>query len=95
MITTVLLPFAVQFIHSFEKHEYVECSAHNKKHIDQHSYKDCAVFHFNINHNSISFSSEETLHENICTVTKIETVQHQLVSIKINHKSPRAPPILL
>jgi len=46
LITTVLLPFAVQFKHSFQKHEHAVCKAQNIVHFDTHKI-DCSFFHFN------------------------------------------------
>ena len=36
LVTTILLPFAVQFVHSFEKHEHSVCHSQNKTHFDSH-----------------------------------------------------------
>jgi ABC-type glycerol-3-phosphate transport system permease component len=89
---TVLLPFAVQFLHAFEHHEQV-CTE-NKVHIDHHKV-DCSVFHFKINHNAIDFSSEEKLVENTIFSNIINTAEAQLTSANPQYKSSRAPPVLL
>jgi hypothetical protein len=94
LVTTILLPFAVQFVHSFEKHEHSVCHSQNKTHFDSHEI-DCSVFHFKINNNTISFSSivfspVVSFREGI-----IISVKHQFLSETPQHKSSRAPPYLL
>lgn len=64
MITTVLLPFAVQLNHSFKDHQYSYCKAQNSIHFDAHEM-DCTVFHFKINTPKIDFSSEIHFTENL------------------------------
>jgi alpha-D-ribose 1-methylphosphonate 5-triphosphate synthase subunit PhnI len=90
----VLLPFAVQFNHSFKKHEHSYCKAQNIIHFDTHE-TDCSVFHFKINHHKIDFSSAIHLAEKIENFEKIFTVETQISSVKIQHKASRAPPLLL
>lgn len=92
LIITVLLPFAVQFLHSFEHHEHI-CSE-NDIHIDSHEL-DCSVFHFKINHNSIDFSSEEILFENNISESNIFTIEESKSLVSLHYKSSRAPPFLL
>ena len=94
MITTVLLPFAVQFDHSFKKHDYSFCKAQNVVHFDAHEM-DCAIFHFKINTHKIDFSSEIFLAEKIENEEKILSVETQTSSVKLHYKSSRAPPFLL
>jgi hypothetical protein len=84
----------VQFVHSFEKHEHLICNEQNKLHFDTHEI-DCSVFHFKINTNSIDFSSKELKTTVFFNEEKISSVEHQLSSEKLPHKSPRAPPYLL
>lgn len=92
LIITVLLPFAVQFLHSFEHHDHI-CSE-NDIHIDTHEL-DCSVFHFKINQQSIDFSSEEFLSENTTSNNKLFTIEEQIFAVHIQYKSSRAPPFLL
>ncbi|MDF1516405.1 MAG: hypothetical protein RQ864_05210 [Lutibacter sp.] len=94
MITTVLLPFAVQFNHSFENHEHSVCKAQNTVHFDNHEI-DCSVLHFKINNNNIDFSSEIHLAEKLENEEKIVTAEAQTSSAKFHYKSSRAPPFLL
>jgi len=94
LITTVLLPFAVQFNHSFKSHEHAVCKAQNKIHFDTHEI-DCSVFHFKINNHRIDFSSEIHLTEKPKNEEKILSVITQISSVKIQYKSSRAPPFLL
>ncbi len=94
MITTVLLPLAVQFNHSFQKHENSYCKAQNIIHFDTHEI-DCSVFHFKINNNKIDFSSEIHLAEKLGLEEKILSVETRISSVKFQHKSSRAPPFLL
>lgn len=94
MITTVLLPFAVQFNHSFQKHENSFCKAQNTIHFDAHEI-DCSIFHFKINTNKIDFSSEIHLTEKLDNEEKTLSVETQISSVKIQYKSSRAPPFLL
>lgn len=84
----------MQFVHSFEKHEHLICNEQNKLHFDTHEI-DCSVFHFKINTNTIDFSSKE-LNTTIVFIEEILiSVEHQISSENIQHKSPRAPPYLL
>lgn len=92
LIITVLLPFAVQFLHSFEHHDHF-CSE-NDIHIDIHEL-DCSVFHFHINQNSIDFPSEEILTEITVSENIIFTIEEQKSSVNLHYKSSRAPPYLL
>lgn len=94
MIITVLLPFAVQFTHSFQKHEHAVCKAQNIIHFDSHEI-DCSVLHFKINTNKIDFPSETHLTEKVDINQKILFVETGISSIKIQYKSSRAPPFLL
>lgn len=88
----MLLPFAVQFIHSFEKHEHI-CNV-NDIHIDEHEL-DCSVFHFRINQNSIDFSSDVVFLESNIANNVIFHSEAQLSSFQYFNKSSRAPPTLL
>lgn len=92
LIITVLLPFAVQFLHTFEHHDHF-CSEKDI-HIDSHEL-DCDVFHFKINQNSVDFSSEAILIENNNFKNKLFNIEEQFFSVQVQYKSSRAPPILL
>lgn len=89
-----MLPFAVQFVHSFEKHEHLVCHSQNKIHFDTHEI-DCSVFHFKINTNKIEFSSTFLKAADFKNEGKIYSDEHQISSEKPQHKSSRAPPYLL
>jgi len=90
----VLLPFAVQFIHSFEKHEHSVCYAQNIIHFDTHEI-DCSVFHFKINTNIFTFESKITLSENDFDFENNYSEIQKLKAVKLYSKSSRAPPFLL
>ncbi len=90
----MLLPFAVQFNHSFKKHEHSVCKAQNIIHFDTHEI-DCSVLHFKINTLKINFSSEIHLAEILENEEKIVTAEAQTTSTKLHYKSSRAPPFLL
>lgn len=92
LITTVLLPFAIQFSHSLEKHEHI-CST-NDLHIDTHEL-DCSVFHFKVNHNSIDFTSEKILFQNNNIENTIISLEAQIALIPQYKKPSRAPPVVL
>lgn len=94
LVATVLLQFAIQFVHAFENHQHKVCHAQNKVHIDKHEI-DCAVFHYKINHNSIELSSSFLIAENHVIVGKIYSTENQISSVKLQFKSSRAPPSLL
>lgn len=94
LITIVLLPFAIQFSHAFEKHEYSVCDAQNVVHL-HHPKTNCSIFHYQINYNTIDFSTNFILAPATIIVEKIYAAEDQNSSIKINFKSSRAPPILL
>ena len=94
MITTVLLPFAVQFNHSLVKHKHAVCKAQNSIHFDTHEI-NCSVLHFKINTLKIDFSSEIHLAEKLENIEQIVTAEAQTASAKFHYKSSRAPPFLL
>ncbi|MDP3359704.1 MAG: hypothetical protein Q8S41_10185 [Lutibacter sp.] len=94
MIATVLLPIAVQFNHSFKKHEHLVCKTQNITHFDAHEI-DCSVFHFRIDTHKIDYSSEIHFAEKLENEEKIVTAEAQTASAKFHYKSSRAPPFLL
>ena len=89
-----MLHFAIQLSHALTPHEYSVCNAQHKIHVDTHEI-DCSLYHFQINYNSIVFSSNFTIAENVSTEEKIYATEDQNASAKLHHKSPRGPPILL
>ena len=94
LITIVLLPFVVQFTHAFEKHEYSVCNTQDIVHIHNHK-TDCSVFHFQINYNTIDFSSNFLFETIKKFEEKIYASEGKNPSTNLNHKSTRAPPSLL
>jgi hypothetical protein len=94
LLVALLLPFAVQFIHSFEKHEHSVCNAQNIIHFDSHEI-DCSVFHFKINTNTIDFENKITFTENDFKFQKIHSQIEEFKAVTLYFKSSRAPPFLL
>lgn len=94
LLTTVLLPFAIQFSHSFENHEHLACNQEQNVHIHDHEY-DCAVFHFKINTNTIEFPSIEIFTDKDFVKFQILTAVNRGNSVLFYSKSSRAPPHLL
>ncbi len=94
LLVAVLLPFAVQFIHSFKKHEHSVCNAQNKVHFDIHEI-DCSVFHFIINTNAVNFESEITFLDNDFDFEKNYSEKLKIKTVELYFKSSRAPPFLL
>lgn len=94
LVTTVLLPFAVQFFHSLNLHEYVKCETQKTTHIHSHS-SNCSVFHFKINQNSVAFSSKHNTSENEIINEKPQQNDSFIVSLKFYPNLLRAPPFLL
>lgn len=92
---TVLLPFAVQFSHSFTHTNHAtSCSSPQDLHIDSH-YNDCKILHFKINQNAISFNTETS--KNILNNFGNKTLgyfQHFITSV-LTTTTSRAPPVLL
>ena len=89
----ILLPFAVQLSHDLEHHHEHACLL-SDLHIGNHEH-DCDVFHFKIDQNTIDFPSEVIETKYTLLGSKIITSEAQLASIKLTHKSSRAPPVLL
>ncbi len=89
-----MLPFAIQLAHAFEKHEFSICHAENKIHFDSHT-SNCAVFHYKINNNTVSFSSINSTTIDRIIEEKIYAAENQNSSVKLYFKSSRAPPFLL
>lgn|GEM_PF-1325663 len=94
LVTTILLPFAAQLVHSFEKHEHSICYAQNKIHFDTHEI-DCSVFHFKIKNNKIDFSSKINRSENLDKEEKIILIKDQIPSETPHFISLKSPPFLL
>ena len=94
LITTVLLPFAIQFSHSFEEHDHLACNKEQNVHIHNHEF-ECSIFHFNFNTNSIEFPSIENFTEKDFIRFQILTAESQPNSVLFYSKSSRAPPYLL
>lgn len=92
LLIAVLLPFAVQFIHSFENHEHI-CDV-NDLHLDEHKI-ECSIFHFKINQDSIDFSTEVVFSENDNSNKLILSSESQQTSFQYFNKASRAPPSLL
>lgn len=90
LIITVLLPFAVQFIHILDHHHEHVCLA-TDLHIDSHE-QDCSVFHFKIDQNSIFFPIKFEFIQKPIFNFKIATIEYILKKVQINKKSSRAPP---
>ncbi|WP_089377501.1 hypothetical protein [Lutibacter flavus] len=89
-----MLPFAVQFAHSFETHEHLVCKSQNKLHFDSHEI-DCSVFHFKINTDTIDFNSNYTAYDSKLNIEKFYKAEHQITSVKLYYKTSRGPPVLL
>ena len=81
-------------MHSFEIHEHLACNSQNKIHFDTHEI-DCSVFHFKINTNTIEFNSNFSDCNSDLNTEKVYAVGDQIISIKLQFKSSRAPPVLL
>ena len=94
LITVVLLPFAVQFSHAFEKHKHLVCEAQNITHFDTHEV-DCSVFHFKINTNTVEFIATEYIAQNILIEEKRTSFKSITATANINYKSLRAPPYFI
>ena len=94
LIAVVLLPFGVQFVHSFTTHEHSICHEQNKTHFDTHEI-DCSVLHFKIDTNSIDFYSSISSASTIVVEEKIYATKNQITSLNLHFKSSRAPPVLL
>lgn len=94
LITIVLLPFAVQFSHAFEKHEHSVCEAQNKTHFDSHEV-DCSVFHFKINTDTVEFTLTKYLAQNILIEEKKTSFKSIIATANIYYKSLRAPPYFI
>lgn len=93
LVLAVLLPFAVQFVHSFEVHEHA-CTAQNKIHFDSHEFK-CAVFHFKINSDTPVDFKDFTISFKNNILSKPWFTEIIFTSLNLHYKSSRAPPFLL
>jgi len=89
-----LLPFAIQFSHAYEKHEYSACHAQHKAHFDMHEV-DCSVFHFKINNNTLTFIPNFLITDIYTFDLKIYSIESEKSSVNLYYKSTRAPPLLL
>jgi len=89
-----LLPIALQFIHALQKHEYSEVGSEIAVYA-HHSKNDCSIFHYQINYNSIDFSSEFQINEVDFIIDKIITKENKKQLSSFFYKASRAPPAIL
>ena len=87
-----MLPFAIQFSHSFEEHNHLACNNEQNVHIHDHEF-ECSIFHFNINTNSIEFPSLDNFAVKDFVKLQILTTESRPNSVLFYSKSSRAPPI--
>jgi hypothetical protein len=94
LVITVLLPVTIQFVHALKKHEYAtsvkKLTITTKKNIT-----NCSVFHYQIDHSTIDFSSKFIILINERIEEKIHSIEVQSTSIKLQYKSSRAPPVFI
>jgi hypothetical protein len=88
LVATVLLQFAIQFVHAFENHQHVVCHAQNKVHIDKHEI-DCSVLHYKINNNTVAFSSNLSIVSTTIDEEKIYSNEDKNTSEKLLFKSTK------
>ena len=88
------MPLTIQFSHALEKHEYEGCTLENQVHL-HHPKNNCTVFHYQINYNTIDFSSTFSFNETSFIEEKIITSEDKKELTSIFYKSSRAPPTLL
>lgn len=91
----ILLPFAIQTSHAFEKHdESSYCSAENEKHFHQKEI-DCHFYHLKISYNSYDFNGSFTVFKPQ-TYFQIFDDYHQTYFYSFqSSKSSRAPPYFI
>lgn len=94
LITTVLLPVAIQFSHALKPHEHTACTSHDIVHLHKKE-RSCSIYHYQIENNSFAFSTNYTLHEVFNFREEIITAEPQKNFINLHSKSSRAPPTLL
>jgi thymidylate synthase len=94
LITILLLPIAIQFFHAHQKHKYSEVSSETTIYA-HHPKNNCSLFHYQINYNSINFSTEFSINEVDLIIEKIITKESKRESSSFFHKASRAPPTIL
>jgi len=90
----MLLPFAVQTVHAFEKHEQSDLSSQVTLKVNEHE-TDCSFFHYKINNSFFDFSTKFLIVETNFISENILSNEVEITSIKLFSKSSRAPPFLL
>lgn len=89
-----MLPFAIQTVHAFEKHEYSASSSIAAIKASELE-TDCSFFHYKINNTLFNFPTDVSLSEISFITEKIITNSVSIDSVNLHFKSSRAPPFLL
>jgi len=85
---------AFQFFHALQKHEYSEVNSEITVYA-HHPKNDCSIFHYQINNNSINFSSKFSVNEVDLIIDKIITKENKKGLSSFFYKASRAPPSIL
>ncbi|MFK5959409.1 MAG: hypothetical protein QM495_11155 [Lutibacter sp.] len=89
-----MFPLTIQFSHALQKHEYSGCKLEHKVHL-HHPKNECSFFHYQINYNTIDFSSTFSINEISLVEEKVITQENKKESSSFFYKSSRAPPFSL
>ena len=89
-----MLPFAVQFTHAFEKHEFLGFCTENTIYNDSQR-TNCAVFHDKIFGPAVDFSFNLLFSEYVVIEERLYSSVDNNSTRKPHFKSSRAPPFLL
>ena len=90
----LLLPTAIQVIHSFEEHEHVACTSNINKHIHELD-NDCGELHLHIKVFYYELYSPSTLLNNKVFAKNTLHKPQQLKTHYFSNKSSRGPPIVI
>ena len=95
LTVAVLLPFAVQFGHSFtHKNHHSVCNSSQNLHIDTHE-SNCKLLHFQIKQNAIIFNNYSVSNKVVNYSNQTVFYTKSFASNYLNYSLSRAPPVLL
>jgi len=94
-LAIVLLPFAIQTAHAFEKHEHSASNIYITFNEKYELESECSFYHYKLNNNFVDFSGNYSIAEIQFISDKIINSEVEISSLKLHSKSSRAPPFLL
>ncbi|MCF6181091.1 hypothetical protein [Lutibacter sp.] len=90
-VIAVLFPITAQFSHAFTKHHHAQKIGNHQVQMTDYT-ANCAIFHYQLNYNTIDFSSDFSFLEKVNIEDKNYVYHSIRVLFHYHYKSSRAPP---